>query len=142
MGIKPNFGSNDLRKLEESVLKGLTKNTINAYLYIGETLVNHAKESVGFQDQTGNLRSSIGYVLFVNGISYKENYQGKAQGASEGRKLANEIFSRVAKSHLVLVVTAGMNYAYEVETKGYNVLAATENFTKQVVANMLKQLMK
>lgn len=142
MGIKPNFSNKDLDKLNQFIVDDTLQQCIKAYLYLGENVVAHAKQSVGFMDQTGNLRSSIGYVLFVNGQVYKEFYEGRALGTSEGKQFARELASRAKKAQLVLVFTAGMNYAYSVESRGYNVLAASENYAKQVANLIIKQMMK
>ena len=83
MGISPNFSSKDFDKLNQKIIDETLQKCIQAYLYLGENVVSHAKQSVGFMDQTGNLRSSIGYVLFVNGQVYREFYEGKAVGTSE-----------------------------------------------------------
>ncbi|WP_312554891.1 hypothetical protein [Empedobacter brevis] len=142
MGIKPNFSTSDLDKLNQKIIENTMQKCIKAYLYLGENVVSHAKQSVGFMDQTGNLRSSIGYILFVNGQVYREFYEGKAVGTSEGKQFARELVSKARKAPIVLVFTAGMNYAYSVESKGYNVLAASENYTKQVADLIIKQMMK
>lgn len=142
MGIKPNFSNKDLDKLNQFIIDDTLQKCIKAYLYLGENVVAHAKQSVGFMDQTGNLRSSIGYVLFVNGQVYKEFYEGRALGTSEGKQFARELASRAKKAQLVLVFTAGMNYAYSVESRGYNVLAASENYTREVADLIIKQMMK
>ncbi|WP_353166688.1 hypothetical protein [Empedobacter brevis] len=142
MGIKPNFSTSDLDKLNQFIVDDTLQKCIKAYLYLGENVVSHAKQSVGFMDQTGNLRSSIGYILFVNGLVYREFYEGKAVGTSEGKQFARELASKARKAPIVLVFTAGMNYAYSVESRGYNVLAASENYAKQVADLIIKQMMK
>lgn len=142
MGIKPNFSNKDLDKLNQIIIDDTLQKCIKAYLVLGESVVSHAKQSVGFTDRSGNLRSSIGYVLFVNGQVYKEFYEGKAVGTSEGKQFACELASKARKAPIVLVFTAGMNYAYSVESKGYNVLAASENYAKQVADLIIKQMMK
>ncbi|QES93152.1 hypothetical protein F0358_10755 [Empedobacter brevis] len=142
MGIKPNFSNKDLDKLNQIIIDDTLQKCIKAYLVLGESVVSHAKDSVGFTDRSGNLRSSIGYVLFVNGQVHKEFYEGKAVGTSEGKQFARELASKVRKAPIVLVFTAGMNYAYSVESKGYNVLAASENYAKQVADLIIKQMMK
>lgn len=142
MGITPNFSNKDLDKFHKKIEKQVFDKAIRGYLYLGENVVSHAKQSVGFMDQTGNLRSSIGYILFVNGLVYREFYQGKAVGTSEGKQFARELASKARKAPIVLVFTAGMNYAYSVESRGYNVLAASENYAKQVADLIIKQMMK
>ncbi|MGV0921902.1 hypothetical protein ACTS94_16395 [Empedobacter falsenii] len=142
MGISPNFTNKDLDKLNQKIIDNTLQKCIQAYLILGESVISHAKDSVGFTDQSGNLRSSIGYVLFVNGQVYREFYEGKAVGTSEGKQFARELASKAKRAPIVLVFTAGMNYAYSVESRGYNVLAASENYAKQVADLIIKQMIK
>ncbi|MDM1547380.1 hypothetical protein HX096_05835 [Empedobacter falsenii] len=145
MGIKPNFSNKDLDKLNQIIIDDTLQKCIKAYLVLGESVVSHAKDSVGFTDRSGNLRSSIGYVLFVNGQVYREAYtlhKEGHEGLIEGKQFARELASKARKAPIVLVFTAGMNYAYSVESKGYNVLSASENYAKQVADLIIKQMMK
>ncbi|VDH16109.1 Uncharacterised protein [Algoriella xinjiangensis] len=142
MGISPNFTNKDFDKLNQKIIDDTLKKCIQAYLILGESVISHAKDSVGFTDQSGNLRSSIGYVLFVNGQVYREFYEGKAVGTSEGKQFARELASKAKRAPIVLVFTAGMNYAYSVESRGYNVLAASENYAKQAANLIIKQMIK
>ena len=142
MGITPNFNSNDLNRMQREIERQSLEKAVKAFEYIGETLIAHARDNVGFTDQTGNLRSSIGYVLFVNGRIHKSNYTGTSEGNAEGKQLALEVKANIPNQPIVLVCTAGMNYAYSVETKGYNVLAATENYAQGVTQQLLRQLLK
>ena len=141
MGINPNFNNNDLYKLQKEIERQVFERAVKAFQYIGEMLIIHARTNVGFMDQTGNLRSSIGYILFVDGRVYKEAYSGNSEGMLSGKNLAKEIKSTISNERIVLVCTAGMNYALYVESKGYNVLTATENYAKSVVKSLLKQLL-
>lgn len=142
MGIRANFNNNDLNKLQQQIIDEVFQKSIKAFQYIGEMLIAHARTNVGFMDQTGNLRSSIGYVLFVNGQVYKEAYSGSAEGVKAGKDIAKEIKATIQRESIVLVCTAGMNYALLVESRGYNVLTATENYAQSVVKSLLNQLMK
>lgn len=142
MGIRANFNNNDLNKLQQQIIDEVFQKSIKAFQYIGEMLIAHARTNVGFMDQTGNLRSSIGYVLFVNGQVYKEAYSGSAEGVKAGKDIAKEIKATIQREPIVLVCTAGMNYALLVESRGYNVLTATENYAQSVVKSLLNQLMK
>lgn len=85
---------------------------------LGEMCVKRAKEipaDIGFTDQTGNLRSSIGYVIFKDGVAIRESYQGQSEGVNTGKALAEKVGAKYKKG-LVLVVTAGMNYAVALES--------------------------
>ena len=61
-----------------------------------------------------------------------------SQGVRAGEALAN----RVGKgtTGVCLVVTAGMNYALYVESKGYNVLSSAEHIAERELPRMLENL--
>ena len=141
MGLKANFSNSDLKNFHKKIEQEVFNKSINAYKYLGESIVAYAKNNVGFTDQTGNLRSSIGYVLFVNGQVYKESYEGKQEGMKAGKDIARELVSSLRRMPIVLVITAGMNYAYQVETKGYNVITSSENYAKQTAETIIRQLL-
>lgn len=88
-------------------------------------------------DQTGNLRSSIGFAVYDNGIvfmqsTFKVVLQG-SEGAANGNKMIRDLakeFSRV----YALVVLAGMEYASNVEhIKSKDVLESTKIWALSVV---------
>lgn len=140
---------------------------------VGPMAVTHAKENGSFTDQTGNLRSSIGYVLAKDGHiieeggfsavqGYGENTaivrfktksgkevsfhaKGKSgdgvQGLEEGKRYAEEL-GQSSGSGYTLIIVAGMNYAEYVETKGYNVLTATESYLESQVNEVIDRILK
>ena len=121
--------------------------TIRALAYLGEKCVIEAKdrpqESSWF-DQSGNLRSSIGYVIVAHGkiVQYSDFNVVKqgADGAKEGKELAEEL-ARKYSSGYALVVVAGMNYAELVEAMDNKVvLASAELFARQELPNMMVKL--
>lgn len=144
MGIKANFSIEDIRAKANRFLAAVDAETIDALKYLGEMCVKHAKEvpmGSGYQDQTGNLRSSTGYALFRNGELIFDSYKQVKQG-SEGVKVGKELANSIGKTKrgLALVVTAGMNYAACVEARGKDVLAGAENVAKQELPRMLEEL--
>lgn len=142
MGIEPKFNQQDIHARFEKFLKVVDKNIIQRLQRLGEECVTHAKTipaNVGFTDQTGNLRSSIGYVVFKDGKSVHETYSGTTEGVSKGRELAEKVGSKHSIGYS-LVVTAGMNYAVYVESKGRDVLTSSEMLAKQELPKMLEQL--
>ena len=93
-------------------------------------------------DQTGNLRSSIGYIVFVDGVAVGENYvpvSGGVEGVEKGKALAKKVGSTY-KNGVCMVVTAGMNYAVHVEAKGRDVLTSAEHLAKQELPKILQEL--
>ena len=60
----------------------------------GEYFVKLARESGSYQDQTGNLRSSIGYVIVKDGAVLISNFQQTAngtEGIATGKRIAATI---------------------------------------------------
>lgn len=142
MGITANFTEADVKARIDKFLRVIEKRIIQRLQYLGEQCVTHAKSipaSVGFNDQTGNLRSSIGYMVFKNGIAVHENYSGFDEGSSAGKALAEKVGSKHTMGYS-LVVTAGMNYAVYVEAKGRDVLTSAEILAKQELPVMLAAL--
>ena len=44
---------------------------VRNFLYVGEQVLNAARSTDSYKDRTGNLRSSVGYVLVVDGQVYE-----------------------------------------------------------------------
>ena len=100
-----------------------------------------AKES--WIDQTGNLRSSIGYAIYNHGfadvISAFEIVRNGSDGASAGRDYIEQLAHEYANSY-ALVIIAGMNYASFVEAKdSKDVLASTELWVRGVFKERMER---
>ena len=67
-------------------------------------------------DHTGNLRHSIGYLVAVDGKIIKADFEN-----TEGSKTATDALANYNQG-IVLIMVAGMKYAYYVSKKGYDVL--------------------
>lgn len=145
MGIKANFTSDTIRLRFEKFLQIIERQQIEKLQYLGELCVKHAKlvpPDVGFMDQTGNLRSSIGYMIFKDGVAIHEGYSQTKEGSKgvkAGQRLAKKAGSRHPKG-IVLVVTAGMDYAVYVESKGHVVLASAESLARQELPKMIEKM--
>lgn len=116
-------------------------------LAVGEQCVNAARitaqKGKDFTDQTGNLRSSIGYVLAVDGqivqeSSFQQVKEG-GEGSKEGKAFAESLVQQYPKG-IVLLVVAGKNYAKYVAARGYDVLDTAETLANKLVPELLQQL--
>lgn len=96
-------------------------------------------------DQTGNLRSSIGYAVFQYGLEVMEStfaalpgHSGNGQGgATKGREYIKSLSSQFSQTY-ALVVVAGMDYAEYVEAmENKDVLASTEIWAKKRINQYL-----
>lgn len=144
MGISANFNINDIDATFKALLAEVDRQLIESLTRVGEEAVKLAKmipPERGFKDRTGNLRSSIGYVVLVDGkpvnVDFAAVKDGYA-GVNEGQRLALQVGSKT--EGYALVVVAGMNYAVHVESKGRDVLTSAEKFAEKEVANHLADL--
>jgi hypothetical protein len=115
------FG-NIYKKFEEQI----TPSLIEAVESVCMDVVRQAKQLNTYTDQTGNLRSSIGYVIYRNGEKKKELFTAVKKG-EEGLKTGAQMANAVAQSWgatvgIVAVIVAGMDYALIVESYGYDVI--------------------
>lgn len=82
----------------------------------------------GYNDQTGQLRSSVGYIIYRDGKIRHENFElapygtDKAPGLKAGRELALSQL-RITEGWGVVLV-AGMDHAGWVQAMGRSVLAS------------------
>lgn len=160
----------DVRKLK-SGLKRKLEDTINmmAYQlsYIGEQAVKVAREKGSYSDVTGNLRSSIGYVVLLNGVAIKTSladqisvesgyrlvkrkrkdgseYMAKqkiggdgSEGAKQARKMLDNLRAEYPRG-LVLIVCAAMEYAVYVEAVHHkDVLTSAELEAERLVDKLI-----
>ena len=121
--------------IEQRIVWGLAE--------VGEAFVNAAREKTpaegSFNDQTGNLRSSIGYVVARDGNILIGKFEGKtAEGKAQGQKTADEVIRQYSKG-FVLVVVAGMEYAAAVESKGKDVITGSIPAAKALLKRKIKE---
>lgn len=144
MGISANFNINDIDATFKALLAEVDRQLIESLTSVGEEAVKLAKmipPERGFKDRTGNLRSSIGYVVLVDGKPVNVAFaavKGGHAGVNEGQRLALQVGSKT--EGYALVVVAGMNYAVHVESKGRDVLTSAEKFAEKEVAKHLADL--
>lgn len=116
---------------------------INGLAYVGEQCVNHARDLDTYKDQTGNLRSSTGWTIIKDRKALRTSsfpqVKNGAKGVKEGKDFAKS-FSNL--KGLNLVVVAGMDYAFHVESKYHlDVLKSSEMIAQREVPRMLKDLL-
>lgn len=119
------------------------KALINAMNYVGISCVAEMRTAKNYVDRTGNLVSSTGYVLAIDGkvvtASSFETVKSGAQGSATGEAFLRRIAGQFPRG-IVLVVGAGMKYAFELSAKGYNVIDSAETLAIKLVPQILKQL--
>lgn len=127
----------------------LREEIIRALAYLGEQCVIKVRDRSAEEswiDQTGNLRSSIGYAIYEEGrkeiqSAFKIVKNGR-EGSDEGKKMIDELAGVYANTY-ALVVIAAMNYAEYVEAKdNKDVLASTELFARKEVGKYLTKAIR
>jgi len=125
------FMSVAIRKLERLGLQAVTR-------------VRSRSGAESWFDQTGNLRSSIGYMVLDNGrITSSSGFDtvngthgGGSEGSTEGKRYIEELASKFPTG-IVLIVVAGMDYAAYVEDmENKDVLASAELWLKAEIGRM------
>lgn len=126
MGLKPRFSKIDIQKAIEAQKKNIENAIISRLEMVGWEFVKMAREKTaaqgGFNDQTGNLRSSIGFIVLKNGEPITENFEAslkgtdKQGGIKKGKKYIKELSPEFSNG-FALIVVAGMEYAAAVENR-------------------------
>lgn len=146
---------NDISARFRQFRKAIVEKQIERLQRLGEMCVTQARgvpPSVGFHDQTGNLRSSIGYMVFVDGVPvYQSTFEQVSpqaahkdgvtyDGGKKGEAYCREIGENT--TGVCLVVVAGMDYATYVESKGRDVLTSAEHLAEQELPKQLAELIE
>lgn len=111
----------------------------------GEKFVELARKMGTYRDVTGNLRSSIGYVIAKDGeviyANFKESENGsdKMNGERKGREIAEEVSLSFPNGY-ILVGVAGMQYASAVEARGSDVVSGANIQCDEYLRKALKSV--
>lgn len=147
--IKINGIDEFITELKDSLLQSEDL-AIEQLAYIGERAVKIARTKGSYTDRTGNLRSSIGYMILMDGqpvvVGDPRTYPGDPRyqnvpkvGADNAQKLLRELSAKYPKG-LSLIVCAGMEYASDVELRhGKDVLTSAELLAEQLVQKLISK---
>lgn len=117
---------------------------IYAFQYVGEACVKEARDNHTYQDQTGNLSSSIGYCIVRDGKILSMTAPAKVKdgddGIIKGQQYLDSLAKKWGRHGIVLIVSAGMNYAEYVEARGYVVLSSAEIKAPNILEEVMSQL--
>lgn len=142
-----------IRAYLEKEVRAHQQRLISMLQYVGQTVVNEIRTShiSNWDDQTGNLRSSIGYTVILDGVpqvtSAFERVDGpergkrnEPDGSAEGKNFLDSLVPLFPHG-IALVIVAGMEYASYVEKmENKTVLAQGEIEAEKLIASMIQQL--
>lgn len=155
MPIKPNFTPEDVSRILERFVVAIEEEAVKVLEFMGEKCLIEARNNHGYEDQTGALTSSMGYVILKDGVAIKEFFgspregnekKGKTNpqmGLERGQEFAKsltELYREDLAKGLILIVLAGMNYAIYVELKGFNVLTSAQHLAEQELPKLIEDL--
>jgi hypothetical protein len=121
-------------------MNGFRKDTIGSILedlmFIAQGCYEEAMRRKGFTNDSGALSSSIGWAISLDGnIVYSGGLapvgQGGSIGQSQGRRAIDEL---VRGSGIKLILVAGMDYAQEVEARGFDVTTSGELLAEEMIS--------
>lgn len=147
MAIIARTSLSDVKVYMQKQAENLDRVVIRNLERLGMMAVTYARDRAGedsWYDQTGNLRSSIGYVVGRDGEVVSEGgfrtILNGATGSSEGKQFANELANSFANKYFLIVV-AGMKYAsYVEEMDNKDVLASASLFAEKELPKMVKRI--
>lgn len=140
--IRPKFDRNQIAKAIAVKKQQIEDAILLRLLRIGEQFVTNARNKADFTDRTGNLRSSIGYVVLKNGKQIESNFEQRA-GGPDGVDQAKEVMDDLKQkfpSGYVLIGVAGMDYAAAVESKGFDVITSSAGIAEGSLKAAIVQL--
>ena len=148
-GFNARFTSSDVHNTTSQYAVRIHRAVEAVMQYIGEECVRIAREKGTYNDITGNLRNSVGYVLVRNGDIICRNFEERVaskvasaengKGMLYGQALAEELAGKFSKGY-ALIVVAGMHYAHYVESLNKDVLDSAERYAQQQVPRMMQML--
>lgn len=99
-----------------------------------------------YKDQSGNLTSSIGYVLIDNGTvigeyGFEQIKPTAIEGPPAGRNYATQLAASYT-SGLGVIVVAGMNYAAYVEARNLGGMTAGEQALRNAIHVEMQELQR
>lgn len=132
MGLKANFTKADVKRAILVRKQALRRALLSRFELVGWEFVKAAREKTadqgGFNDVTGNLRSSIGFAIVDHAVIVDENYEaannGQSGGIDEAKSFIRELASNFEDGY-ALIVVAGMGYAAAVESRGKDVITGS-----------------
>jgi len=145
----------DMREIRDYLAREFEKHQarVIAILHnVGQTLVNRIRTSdiSEWNDQTGALRSSVGYIIAIDGVPIEisefptvigpKSAEPHDNGSEVGKDFAEHLVSLYPKG-IALIVVAGMEYATYVERmENKTVLAQAELEAPALVTQLLDKL--
>lgn len=130
----------DAAKYIAKVVANTNRLVLRRMAWVGENAVNLQRTNGNWTDQTGNLRSSIGYIIVKDGSVVQrgnlEQVKDGEQGVQNAISYLEQLASETPKN-IVLIIVAGMEYAKYLQNRGYDVLDSAELYASRELPKQL-----
>ncbi len=126
--IRATYTDKQFDKAMQDALLRAEQAYIDGLIEIGIAFVADAKANGQYENDTGNLRSSIGYIVAKGRKVLSSSFKvvaGGNKGRSKGYFLAKSLLANNPDKLIRLIVVAGMDYASILESKGRDVLTGS-----------------
>lgn len=137
-GLTASFRSGAIRNAINEQIKEYETKVLTTLKFVGEKFVNAARMDGNYTDRTGNLRSSIGYIILKDGRVITQNFSGNPEGVEAGKEIAFEVGTKIDRG-FVLIGVAGMEYAAAVESRNFDVITGSAP-TVQTLKNIFNEV--
>lgn len=134
MGVSSNINIDEIMRGIGNAADALVDDIVTTMEIACIEVVRQARMVNTYTDQTGNLRSSIGYSVYKDGMLVTEGYEAHPKredgkdGVSSARLFTEEIH-RNYEGRTCAIIVAGMDYAVYVESRGFDVITGSaKNF--------------
>lgn len=145
MPIIPQTPLSEINRQLEAHVERIKRAVVRSLMRAGEEALNAARSTKSYKDQTGNLRSSIGYVVVVDGhivkmsdFALSDRGTDRTTGQATGRDYIKKLVSKI-QTGVALIMVAGMDYAVHVQRR-FDVLDSSELKAAEVAHQLLTSL--
>lgn len=148
MPAEVRFSASRIRERINNAIERRKAAVIAQLFYIGEECLANARANHLYLNQTGNLCSSIGYCVIVDGQivhegEWKETagIQGDGKdGMQKGMEYLHKLATEQPTEGITFLMVAGMPYAQYVEAMSLDVLDTSEQMAKAKIKSMIDRL--
>jgi len=141
MDLTPQFDGGDIDDTFDGWFLSIEDKIFEILKYAGEQFVNAARNLRTYLDQTGNLRSSIGFVIALDGKIKEENITGDSVGVAAAKETVQEVLSD-NDNGFVLIGVAGMQYAGFVESRGFDVISGNAIEAQNILQRLVNEVLR
>ena len=148
MPAEVKFSAKRIRERINDAIERRKAALIAQLFYIGEECLANARANHLYLNQTGNLCSSIGYCVIVDGQIVHEGewretagLQGDGkEGMQKGMEYVHQLATEQPTEGITFLMVAGMPYAQYVEAMSLDVLDTSEQMAKAKIKSMIDRL--